>query len=298
MKSAKKNEKLQVQYKPETLRKLQLAQCKILEDFIKICLENNLDYFIFAGCAIGVERHQGFIPWDDDIDIGMLRKDYNNFLNIAKREYSDKYSILEISEDDNFPFFNAEFKRKGTRNIPMIFKDANVDMGIDIAIYPFDNVADNLHQRRRQLISVFFWHKIKILREFGHPVLFIEGWKKHIVSTICVVMHYTLKLLHIPHKFINRMYMKSATKYNNTETKWVSCFFGTTPMENSMKRSEIFPLVTKKFEYLMVNVPRENNKCLTRKFGNYMEVPPIEKQKNHVPYILEFGDFDDIIIDK
>lgn len=285
------------QYEPKTLRKLQLAQCKILEDFIKICDDNGLNYFIFAGCAIGVERHQGFIPWDDDIDIGMLRKDYNRFLEIAKRDHAEKYSVLEIGEDDKFPFFNAEFKRNGTKNVPAIFKDINIDMGIDVAIYPFDNVSDEPKQRKRQLASVFFWHKIKILREFGKPVLFIKGWKRKLVSFICIVTHGLLCFIHLSHKFINKMYMKSATKYNNEDTEWVACFFATTPMENSMRRSEIFPLVAKKFEYLMVNIPQNNHDCLTRKFGNYMEIPPVEKQKNHVPYILEFGDFENIDID-
>ncbi len=285
------------QYDPKVLRKLQLAQCIILKDFMKICEENKLDYFIFAGCAIGVERHQGFIPWDDDIDIGMLRKDYEKFIDIAKKEYSDKYQILEISEDDRFPFLNAEFKRKGTKNLPEVFKTSDVDMGIDVAIYPFDNVCDDMVKRKRQLRSVFFWHKIKILREFGHPVLFIKGWKRNVVSAICIVTHSVLKVLRISHKFINKRYMKSATKYNDRQTEWVSCFFGTTPMENSMKRSEIFPLTKKKFEYLMVNVPGKNHDCLTRKFGDYMQIPPKEKQKNHVPYILEFGEFENIKID-
>ena len=92
------------QYEPQVLRKLQLAQCLIMEDFIKICEENNLDYFIFAGCAIGVERHGGFIPWDDDIDIGMLRADYERFKEIAINNYADRYEILEISEKINFRF--------------------------------------------------------------------------------------------------------------------------------------------------------------------------------------------------
>ena len=286
------------QYDPKVLRKLQLAQCVILEDFMKICEEHNLNYFIFSGCAIGVERHKGFIPWDDDIDIGMLRKDYNKFMKIAKRDYADKYEILEISQDANFPFFNMEFKRIGTRNVQEIFKNADVDMGIDVAIYPFDNVADDKWKRKWQLWSVFFWHEIKILREFGHPVLFISGWKKKVVSAICIIANKVLKFFHISHKFINKRYMKSATKYNNKETKWVSCFFGTTPMENSMKRSEIFPLKKKEFEYLVVNVPGKNHECLTRKFGNYMQIPPKEKQKNHVPYILEFGPFENLEIDK
>ena len=128
-------------------------------------------------------------------------------------------------------------------------------------------------------------------------VLFIKGWKRNVVSAICIVTHSVLKVLRISHKFINKRYMKSATKYNDRQTEWVSCFFGTTPMENSMKRSEIFPLTKKKFEYLMVNVPGKNHDCLTRKFGDYMQIPPKEKQKNHVPYILEFGEFENIKID-
>ncbi len=285
------------QYEPKILRKLQLAQCKIFEDFIKICEDNNLDYFIFAGCAIGVERHEGFIPWDDDIDIGMLRKDYDKFLEIAKRDYSDNYRVLDISVDDKFPFYNAEFIRKGTKNVPKIFKEANVEMGIDVAIYPFDNVSNDKWKRKRQLFSVFVWHKIRILRDFGNPVLFISGWKRSVVSISCKIIHKLLKWMHISRKFINRHYMKSAIKYNGQETEWVSCFFGTTPMENSMKYDEIFPLKKKKFEYLMINVPNKNHDCLTRKFGDYMIIPPVEKQKNHVPYVLEFGEFENIQVD-
>ncbi len=286
------------QYEEKTLRKLQLAQCIILEDFMKICEENDLPYFIFAGCAIGVERHKGFIPWDDDIDIGMLRKDYDRFLEIAKRDYTDKYRVLDISADKDFPFYNAEFIRKGTRNVPEIFKEANVDMGIDVAIYPFDNVAPGGFAKKKQLWSVFFWHKMRILRDFGNPVLFMKGWKKTVVATICKFAHWVLKTTHFSRSFINKHYMKNATKYNNTETEWVSCFFGTTPLENAMRRDEIFPLTEKKFEYLMVKVPGKNHECLTRKFGDYMVIPPKEKQKNHVPYILEFGEFENLEIDR
>ena len=285
------------EYEPKTLRKLQLAQCLILEDFMKICEENNLEYFIIAGCGIGVERHQGFIPWDDDIDIGMLRADYEKFIEIVKREHSEKYSILEISQDDNFPFLNMEFKRNGTRNVPEIFKESDVDMGIDVAIYPFDNVADGKWKRTWQLCSVFFWHKIKILREFGHPVLFMDGWKKKVVAVACLIVHKFLKIFHVSHKFINQRYIKSATKYNGQKTELVSCFFATTPMEDAMSHEDIFPVEKKKFEYLMVNVPRKNHECLTRKFGDYMQIPPKEKQKNHVPYILEFGPFEDLEIE-
>lgn len=77
---------------------------------------------MFAGCAIGVERHQGFIPWDDDIDIGMLREDYDKIIKIIREKYSDKYNVLDIDSYKTFPFYNAEIARKGTKNIPLFLE--------------------------------------------------------------------------------------------------------------------------------------------------------------------------------
>ena len=114
------------QYDPKVLRKLQLAELEVFKDFIKICDENGLSYFLFAGCAIGVERHKGFIPWDDDIDIGMLRDDYEKVLKIYREKYTDKYVVLDIDSQETFPFYNAEIARIGTKNIPYVFKDAKV----------------------------------------------------------------------------------------------------------------------------------------------------------------------------
>lgn len=285
------------QYDPEVLRKLQLAQCVIFEDFIKICEKHDLKYFLFAGCAIGVERHGGFIPWDDDIDIGMPRRDYDRFLKIAKRDYSDKYRVLDISVDENFPFYNAEFIRKGTKNVPAIFKGVDIDMGIDIALYPFDNVADGGFKRKYQLFSVFFWHKMRILKDFGKPVIMMDGWKKNVVAAACLAVHKILKWTHFPVRFINWRYMANATRYNYKKTKGISCFFMTTPMESYIDNADLYPLAKKKFEYLTVCVPKNNDKHLTRQFGDYMQLPPVEKRKNHVPYILDFGEFDNWEVD-
>lgn len=286
------------EYDPLELRKLQLAQCKVLEDFIEICEKNHLEYFMTSGCAIGMERHGGFIPWDDDIDLGMMRDDYNKFIEIALKEYSDKYRVLDISVDDDFPFYNCEFIRKGTKMRPVIFKDCDVDMGIDVAIYPFDNVADGKWQRKYQLFMVFFWHKLRVLKDFKDPVLFFEGWKLKLVKFMCHLAHYFLKFFHVSNKFINRHYMKHATRYNKVKTENVSCFFSTYPTEMEIKTDDLFPLKTKKFEYLDMKIPNKNHEYLTHMYGDYMQLPPKEKRKNHVPYLLEFGPFEDLEVDR
>ena len=92
--------------------------------------------------------------------------------------------------------------------------------------------------------------------------------------------------------------MKSALKYNNEKTRWVACFFGEMdPLKQAIKLDDLFPLVEKPFEDIMVKVPKNNDVFLKRMFGDYMEMPPVESRKNQVPEVLEFGPFDEELKD-
>ena len=89
-----KNIKRNKEYEPEILQKLHTLQLEMLSDLQKICEKYNLEYFAVFGTALGAVRHKGFIPWDDDIDVGMLRKDYDIFIQVAEKEMGDKYQIM------------------------------------------------------------------------------------------------------------------------------------------------------------------------------------------------------------
>ena len=78
-------------YKPEVLKKLHTVQLKMLKDFSEVCDKYEIPYFVVYGTAIGAVRHHGFIPWDDDIDVAMLRVDYNKFFEIFENEMGDEY---------------------------------------------------------------------------------------------------------------------------------------------------------------------------------------------------------------
>ena len=84
-----------------TMAEVQKKAVDILVYIDKICRENNLKYTIFYGSLIGVERHQGFIPWDDDLDIGMIRTDYNKFQQIFMKELGDKYRLIAPNYQGN-----------------------------------------------------------------------------------------------------------------------------------------------------------------------------------------------------
>ena len=114
-----------MEYNQETLRKLQKTELEILKDFIKICKKYNLTYFATGGTAIGALRHQGFIPWDDDIDVCMLRKDYERFMEVAPKEMGDRYVFMDTHTEKKYPLMFGKMIKKGTSFIEDAYQQAH-----------------------------------------------------------------------------------------------------------------------------------------------------------------------------
>ena len=101
-------------YEPEVLKQLQGEILSILDDFIRICEDYHLEYFGIAGTGIGALRHKGFIPWDDDIDIAMPRRDFEHLLRIVEKKMSDRYLVLNAERYPNYPLMTTRLVKKGT----------------------------------------------------------------------------------------------------------------------------------------------------------------------------------------
>ena len=129
-------------YEPEQLKHLQKLEMEILGDFKRICDENNLTYFGYAGTGIGALRHKGYIPWDDDIDISMPRKDYERFMELVTEQMGDKYEVLNTETDINYPLATTRLVLKGTRFREYSMKDVDCNWGIFLDLYALDNAAD------------------------------------------------------------------------------------------------------------------------------------------------------------
>lgn len=124
-------------------RKLQDTILIIAKEIDKICKENNIDYFMDGGTQLGAIRHRGFIPWDDDFDIGMKRIEYDRFINVCQQSLNKKKFHLETEEDIGYGFAFAKIHLKGTEIIENFSKNANVDHGIFVDIFPYDNIPDS-----------------------------------------------------------------------------------------------------------------------------------------------------------
>ena len=171
-------------YEPEVLKQLQGEILSILDDFIRICEDYHLEYFGIAGTGIGALRHKGFIPWDDDIDIAMPRRDFERLLRIVEKKMSDRYLVLNAERYPNYPLMTTRLVKKGTVFVEEVMKDVDCPFGIFLDLYVLDNVADNPVLYQIQSWTAWFWSKLMILRAIPRPTLQQRGIKAKIIWTV------------------------------------------------------------------------------------------------------------------
>ncbi len=281
------------EYDPKTLKAVQTIELEIFEKFIEICEKNHLTYFAFGGTGIGALRHKGFIPWDDDIDVALPRKDYEKFLEIAAKEYSDEFYILNAETDSNYPLATTRWCKKGTTFWEEALKTVPCKFGVFLDVYAFDDCPKDEKQFKRQAWSTWFWGKLMILRSLGNPVLPMSGWKAKLITAICTVAHYVLKLFCISPKWLYKNLKKNAIRYAGSNSGKVAYMCDTNPFTNTLTNDQIYPLRKVPFEHLEINIPNKMEEMLTVTYGDFMQLPPIEKRKNHFPYQLDLGDYEE-----
>lgn len=279
------------EYDEITLKKIQSLELSILRDFVSICKKYNLTYFALAGTGIGALRHKGFIPWDDDIDVALPRKDYEKLLQIFEEQYPQKYTICNAEHFENYPLMTTRIMIKGTKFIEHTLKNIDCELGIFLDVYAFDNISDNNRVMKKQAQKAWFWSKLLILRQIAFPVLPFTGFRQKIIHTICAIVHFILVICKIPSHWIYNKCKKACCQYNNIETDRLAYFCDTNPYTNIISHRESFPLIELDFEDIKLNFPKNIDEILKNMYGNYMQLPPIEQRKNHYPYCLDFGDY-------
>jgi lipopolysaccharide cholinephosphotransferase len=275
-------------YEPETLKKLQKVELEILSDFIDLCERHDLTWFGIAGTGIGAKRHQGFIPWDDDIDLAMTRESFDRFVKLAEEEYGDRYHVLNAWTDSRYPLMTTRWIKRGTSFIEHAMKGAGCPCGIFLDLYVLDPVADGRIAFELQAWEAWFWSKLLILRCMPRPYLFQTGWKAKLIWAICGMVHTALKMLHISPAFLRDRCDKVCRRYEKKKTRRIAFLPDTSPYWNIFDVRKMYPLKKLPFEGLEVPFPANLEERLTEQYGDYMTMPPVEKRKTHYPYQLEF----------
>lgn len=275
-------------YEPQILKKLQLCELEILNDFIKVCEENNLIYWGFAGTGIGALRHSGFIPWDDDIDLYIPREDYKKAVEIFERDFADKYTVVNAEKFNDFPVMNTHIIINDSQFVTTEDKRGNYPKGIFLDIFPVDNAPIDENLRKKQQRKAWLLSKLLILKHIPFPHLPLSGFKAKIAHGITAMVWLFLNVFCVSHNFLYNLCLKECTKYNDIETDVWAYSCDTEAYTSVFIKSKTLPLRKEKFENTEIYFPNNLEEALTALYGDFMQIPPPEKQHNHCPDILVF----------
>lgn len=267
--------------------KLHKTQVKILDEVDRICQKNNIQYFMTGGTLIGAVRHKGFIPWDDDIDLGMPRKDYKKFIKCCKKDLSSKYILDFFPVNKKSYHLFGKVRIKGTELVESDIKDCKLNHEIWIDIFPYDNIKKE-YTKLHYFKNNFRKNMQKIINlKVGINSTLSEYRKKH--KVIMTAIDLFVKI--IPLKVLMGITNMIISLNKNEKSKYLSCMVGGLALEKETHlKSEVFPTVKLEFEGKKYPCPKEYDKILTRIYGDYMKLPPVEKRQTHNPTKIKFED--------
>lgn len=274
---------------PELLRSVQRAQTKILEEFDRLCRQLEIPYAVYGGTAIGAVRHGGFIPWDDDTDVCLTRQDYERFLREAPPLMGDEFALNNLRLMDDFPYMYTKMVLKGTKFVHEWAKEATYQLPLSLDVFPLDELAPTKREFRKQSRDTWFWGRLLFLHGTPRPYLEVQGPIRPLIFAATTVVHKALHTLGIKQKWIQGQWEKSARRFEGSGAPAMSDFTMMDPLTWVVTADDLFPTIDVPFEDITVALPKEYDKVLTRGYGTYMELPPVEKRKNHQPYLVELG---------
>lgn len=269
------------------LNELHSVLLELLTVFDYICRKNDIKYSIGFGTMLGAIRHKGFIPWDDDVDVLILRKDFNKLCRIIDNDLKQEYFFQTSQTDKKYPYNTARLRKNNTSMIYEKWIDAGFHQGIYIDIIPLDNVPDNFF---RALIQKFLIVLLTPFRFFKNKKVFFSGGRN---------IPFFLKwlLYSIFHKFplnrISELETRVETFYLNESCSKVA-FLGEGnlflkrwyPVQPIMK-SYLENIIDVSFENTNLMCSKSYDQLLRQWYGDYMILPPENKRKiYHQPYFF------------
>jgi len=255
-----------------TTAELRSVMMDTLDEIHAFCEKNGLTYYLWGGTLLGAIRHDGFIPWDDDIDIAMPRRDYEFLVNNFDNE---NYGVFSCESDPAFPYTFAKAFDKRTEKIEPIHKKKPFSIGVDVDIFPIDDYSDP-----EAINKTVKWRNRKIFEQQFKIFKF-----RKIRSLRSLAANFIIAFFRVFGKSANKLAVeinRKGTSFNNGKGEHMLYADSNIKKPLILKRDWDTETVPHKFEDREYMIPVNYDGVLTAIFGsNYMTPPPKEKQITH-----------------
>jgi len=269
----------------QELKSVQNAELYILKEIKRICDKHDIKYFLTGGTMLGAVRHKGFIPWDDDIDIAMVKEEYDRFLSVAPVELGDEFFLDNEYSDDDYGLVFSKVRLLGTKFIELKGNRNAVHNELFVDVFPYFSVSDDVAKRAKVGKQLTFLTQLLLIKS-GYRVWRGDGIGKAIkfIPVRVLSVLYSKNLLRKKINDLVNMY-SDRTEYicpnNGSKLGYIYWILPRT----------IFDEYTSiQFEDDYFLVPRKYEECLKTFYGSsFMELPPEEKRFTHRPIELDLG---------
>ena len=257
----------------EEMKKVWWIQMEILKEFDRICKKHGLRWFPTGGILIGVIRHKGFIPWDDDVDVTMPREDFNRFIEVCKEEVKEPYFLqTPLTDEKCYQTWISLRDCRSTGNRISLLKTRQHN-GIGIDIIPREGCEDNLmlYKIRRFPLTVLSKLCNTYVNEFN-------------MTPKAVLLRKILRFFPIDHIRIYKFLEKHNSRHPWSKYNKVTPTLIADPMAKDIRhvivdKKDYASTIEMPFETMTIPVPIGYDRILRKGYGDYMKFPPVEKRK-------------------